>query len=81
MVWLKNLLIELDFRQPELMHMHCDNSLLSTLLNPVFHKKTKHIEVDCQFLRDVWTKKMVAFHTFDAASGPSYQSYLTPDIF
>jgi len=25
MVWLKNLLMEFDFRQPELMHMHCDN--------------------------------------------------------
>jgi len=25
MVWLKNLLMELDFRQSELMPMHCDN--------------------------------------------------------
>ena len=53
MVWLKNLLMELDFRQPGSIPMHCDNqSAIYIAQNPIFHEKTKHIEVDCHFVRD-----------------------------
>jgi len=62
MVWLQNLLMELSFRQPGPMLMHCDNqSVIYIAQNPVFHKRTKHIEIDCHFVRDVWTKKVVMF--------------------
>ena len=62
MVWLKNLLMELDFRQSELMPMHCDNqSAIYIAHNPVFHERTKHIEVGCHFVRDAWIKKVVMF--------------------
>ena len=63
MMWLKkNLLIELDFRQPEPMSMHCDNqSVIYIAQNSVFHERTKHIEIDCHFVRDALTKKVVVF--------------------
>ena len=62
MVWLKNLLMELGFRQPEPMPMQCDNqSVIYIAQNLVFHEKTKHIEIDCHFVRDAWTKKVVTF--------------------
>ena len=62
MVWLKNLLMEFDFRQHESMSMHCDNqSAIYIAQNPVFHERIKHIEFDCHFVRDVWTKKMIMF--------------------
>ena len=62
MVRLKNLLMELGFRQPDPMPMHCDNqSAIYIDQNPVFHERIKHIEIDCHFVRDAWTKKVVMF--------------------
>ena len=50
MVWLKNLLMELDFRQPGSISMHCDNqSVIYIDQNHVFHQMTKYIEIDCHF--------------------------------
>ena len=58
MVWLKNLLMELGFGQPGPMYMHCDNqSAIYIAQNPVFHERTKLIEIDCHFVRDAWTKR------------------------
>ena len=45
-VWLKNLLMELDFRQPEPMLMHWDKqSAIYNDQNHVSHKRTKHIKI------------------------------------
>ena len=61
MMWLKNLLLELDFRQSGPMPMFCDNqSAISISQNSVFHERTKHIEVDCHLVRDAWTTKVVS---------------------
>jgi len=61
-VWLKNLLIELGFRQLRPMLMHCDNQFAIYIVqNHVFYEMTKHIEIDCHFVRDAWTNKMVTF--------------------
>ena len=57
MVWLKNLLMELDFRQSGPMPIHCDNqSAIYIAQNSVFHEKTKHIEIDYHFVRDARTQ-------------------------
>ena len=54
--------MELDFRQPRLMPMHCDNQYAIYIAqNHVFHERTKHIEVECHFVRDAWIKKVVVF--------------------
>ena len=85
MVWLKNLLMEFDFRQSELIPIHCDNqSAPYTAQNLLFHKRTKHIKVDCHFVRDAWTKKVVTFWFTPSSkqfSRSSYQSYLTSSVF
>ena len=58
----KNLLMEFDFRHPGPMPMHCDNqSVIYIAQNPVFYERTKHIEIDCHFVRDAWTKKVLTF--------------------
>ena len=50
---LKHLLRELRFGKDEQMRLICDNqAALHIASNPVFHERTKHIEVDCHFIRE-----------------------------
>jgi len=51
--WLTSLLQELGVTHLKPVTLHCDNqSALHIPRNPVFHERTKHIEVDCHFTRD-----------------------------
>ncbi|KAL0345521.1 UNVERIFIED_CONTAM: Retrovirus-related Pol polyprotein from transposon RE1 [Sesamum radiatum] len=51
MMWLKNLLGELGFLYDEPLLMYCDNlTPIHIARNPVFHERTKHLEVDCHFI-------------------------------
>ena len=53
LIWLKHLLQELRFGKDEQMKLICDNqAALHISSNPVFHERTKHIEVDCHFIRE-----------------------------
>jgi hypothetical protein len=51
-VWLRELLDQLGFRQPEPTPLLCDNnSAISMVLNPVFHEKAKHIRTKHHYIR------------------------------
>ena len=53
LIWLKHFLQELRFGKDEQMKLICDNqAALHISSNPVFHERTKHIEVDCHFIRE-----------------------------
>ncbi len=53
LVWLKHLLQELGFEHSSPMELMCDNQAATHIAsNPVFHERTKHIEVDCHFVRE-----------------------------
>ncbi|RVW90881.1 Retrovirus-related Pol polyprotein from transposon RE1 [Vitis vinifera] len=53
LIWLRHLLRELRFGKDEQMKLICDNqAALHIASNPVFHERTKHIEVDCHFIRE-----------------------------
>jgi len=51
-IWLHGLLSKLGFSQAKPTPLHVDNtSAIQIATNPVYHKRTKHIEVDCH---SVW---------------------------
>ncbi|RVX15329.1 Retrovirus-related Pol polyprotein from transposon TNT 1-94 [Vitis vinifera] len=53
LIWLRHLLQELRFGKDEQMKLIYDNqAALHIASNPVFHERTKHIEVDCHFIRE-----------------------------
>jgi histone deacetylase 1/2 len=52
-MWVQKLLEELRIPSPKKAQLWCDNIGATYLLvNPVFHAKNKHIEVDYHFVRE-----------------------------
>ena len=52
-VWLRELLLQIGFPQPNPTPLFCDNhSAILMVQNPVFHDRTKHIEIKYHFIRD-----------------------------
>ena len=52
-MWLHQLLAKVDIKTSVPTKLLCDNqATLHTVSNPVFHKRTKHIEIDCHFVRE-----------------------------
>ncbi|PKU68380.1 Retrovirus-related Pol polyprotein from transposon TNT 1-94 [Dendrobium catenatum] len=51
-IWLRRLAAELQLEQSSPTIIHCDNiSAIAIAKNLVFHTRTKHIEIDYQFIR------------------------------
>ncbi|PRQ17191.1 putative RNA-directed DNA polymerase [Rosa chinensis] len=60
LIWLKTLLGDLGIICPTPITLHCDNqAAMHIAANPVFHERTKHIEVDCHFVRDQVQSKLI----------------------
>lgn len=56
------LLEELGVTNLKPVTLHCDNqSALHIAKNPVFHERTKHIEIDCHFTRDKVLEGLIQF--------------------
>ena len=52
-MWLHQLLMEVDIKTAVPTKLWCDNqTALHIASNPVFHERTKHIEIDCHFVRE-----------------------------
>jgi hypothetical protein len=58
--WIKQLLANLRIKVQEPMKMYCDNQAACHIAsNPMFHERTKHIKVDCHFIREKLQSKEI----------------------
>lgn len=56
--WMQSLLKELNIPQKNVPIIWCDNIGANALVaNPVYHSRTKHIELDVHFIRDKFLAK------------------------
>lgn len=52
-LWIKRLLEDLKISNPLPMKVFCDNKVaISVAHNPIFHDRTKHVEVDKHFIKE-----------------------------
>ena len=59
-LWLCGFLFDLGFAQSTPTPLHADNtSAIYITENPVLHERTKHIEVDCHFIRDEYVRNVI----------------------
>ena len=60
-MWFRSLLTKLDFFIDVSMSLYCDNQVAIYIVsNSTFHERTKHIEVDCHYVRDMGIKGIIS---------------------
>ncbi|KAI0519586.1 hypothetical protein KFK09_007037 [Dendrobium nobile] len=70
-IWLQRLLTEFGIHTSPT-KLFCDNvSALALAVNPVFHARTKHIEIDCHFIRDCIKRQQITVHHIASQDQPA----------
>ena len=63
LVWLERLLGELVVQCSLPIYVHCDSqTAIHIAKNPVFHERTKHIDIDCHFVRTKLQQGLITLH-------------------
>lgn len=85
--WLRNLLADMGLVIDQPSPLFCDNqAAIHIAANPLYHERTKHIEIDCHFVREKVRSNIIStshIHTrqqpadiFTNALGSDHHHYL-----
>jgi hypothetical protein len=73
-VWLKRMLSDMTMQHTEPTPLFFDNQgILKLTRNPVFHKRTKYVEIHCHFIRQFVEDGSIALHC--CPRGPNYKHF------
>ena len=62
LLWIKNVLLDLGFKQNETMSLYCDNtSAIAIAHNLVQHDRTKHVEINRHFIKEKLEAGIISF--------------------
>ncbi|XP_020686945.1 uncharacterized protein LOC110102803 [Dendrobium catenatum] len=71
-IWLRQLLHDFHASQPAPTMIFCDNiSAIALSRNPIFHARTKHIEIDHHFISDHINRKAIEVAHINSADQPA----------
>ena len=60
-MWVTQLLAEIGFKMTVPAKLWCDNqAAIHIASNPIFHERTKHIEIDCHFFREKIQQNLIS---------------------
>ncbi|CAM8890455.1 unnamed protein product [Rhodiola kirilowii] len=70
--WLIRLLADMNVPITDLVPLYCDNqSAIHLARNPVFHERTKHVEIDCHFVRQFVNSETIIPTAIPTAEQPA----------
>ncbi|XP_047326610.1 uncharacterized mitochondrial protein AtMg00810-like [Impatiens glandulifera] len=71
-VWLQRILKDMKFEQCEPTIIHCDNmSSIAMTKNPIFHARSKHIELRYHFIRYLVTQEVISMKFIKTEDQPA----------
>jgi hypothetical protein len=83
LTWVKQLLEDLGIKSETSMKMYCNNQAAKYIVsNLIFHERTKHIEVNCHFIRkNIQTKEIkIPFIRSEDQFEDAFTKWLDPNL-